>query len=107
MRGCVWPGCQRGKGFGTAVINAGTDVANGYIRTYAPPQKQILLDHSVSLCDQPCRYFEAKLFGHLEVDDQLEMGFLKKRHLCWVAAINASFDVFELTLRISLPIDFR
>jgi hypothetical protein len=41
-----------------------------------------------------------------EVDDQLEMSFLKKPHLCWVAAINASFDVFELTLGISLPIDF-
>jgi hypothetical protein len=42
---------------------AGTDLAQG----------RILLDHSVSPGKQPCRYFEAKLFGRLEVDDEFPM----------------------------------
>src|SRR5262249_4939177 len=46
-----------------------------------------LFDHPIRTGDQTCRNFEAKLLRRLEVDDQLPMAFLKKRHLCWLAVI--------------------
>src|SRR6266851_8673859 len=58
-----------------------------------------LFDHPVSLCDQPCRYFEAKLFGRLEVDDQFPTDFVEKRHLRWLTAIQYFHD-----LRSNTPI---
>jgi hypothetical protein len=52
-----------------------------------------LFDHRVGTGDQPCGYFEAKLLRRLEVDDQLPMGFLKIRHLCWVTAVENFNDL--------------
>jgi len=49
--------------------------------------KTFLFDYAVGLCDQLCRYSEAKLLRCLEVDDQIPMGLQIKRHLCWIATI--------------------
>jgi hypothetical protein len=58
--------------------------------------------------ERPYRVIDLKLsFAGKNPLPYLDKYQIARRHLCWVAAINASFDVFELTLGISLPIDFR
>jgi hypothetical protein len=56
-------------------------------QTHAPQQNASLLDHLVGASEQRHRNLEAKCFGGLEINHQLELDRLLHRQISWLSAL--------------------